>query len=182
MSEVGVVDCRTADEVRQINRRVKEFRKKFTKFGFPGETRDAQRAAEISDSNETPDGPSAEIITAPIPVFRPYAVFRETPTASDIIEIVCDFYGKTKIELLAHRRNADTAFVRHIACYLMHELTTLSCGVMGRQLRRDHSTVLYGAAKIKAALKEDSRLADELDLLKIKIAERMIARNASDAQ
>lgn len=120
-----------------------------------------------------------KIIEALIPVARPYAVFRNTPTFDDVLTVVTGFYEVRPIDLKSARRTHDITWPRHVFMFLSYELTERSYPEIGKFLGgRDHTTALHGKRKIEAALAAgDERLRDEIDLLKIKIAELMATRN-----
>lgn len=167
-----VDDCKTADDVRRIADKVRKFRQNQRLARGMSIRTEAAILPKIAE-------PPTNVIIAPIPVSNPNRVFQETPTADDILETVCAFYGTTIIDMKSARRSFDIARPRHIAMFLMKELTFLSYPQMGRKLgMRDHTTCQYGAKKVAARLKDNPRLQDEIDLLKIKIGEILTERNA----
>ncbi|MBC8597168.1 helix-turn-helix domain-containing protein [Qingrenia yutianensis] len=61
--------------------------------------------------------------------------------------------------LVSSKRSKDVAFARHIAMYIMRELTEMSTPKIGQELGgRDHSTVLNGINKVEEAINTDSSI------------------------
>ena len=75
------------------------------------------------------------------------------PTPSLIISQVCKFYSIDEVLLRGTQKNKGTAEARQIAMYLIRKLTNLSLPDIGKELARDHSTVLYAIRKVEVALK-----------------------------
>ena len=76
------------------------------------------------------------------------------PTPSLIISQVCKFYNLDESVIRGTKRNKGTAEARHIAMYLIRNLTNLSLPDIGKEFARDHSTVLYAIRKVEQALKK----------------------------
>lgn len=124
--------------------------------------------------------PPSNVIVAPIPVHRPYVVYRRWPMAEDILAVVAQFYDVTVNDILSARRQADVVKPRHVAFFLMKELTTLSFPRIARSAgRADHTTIMHGYNKILSLRGSDARLRDEIDILKIQISELMSIRNGA---
>jgi hypothetical protein len=84
------------------------------------------------------------------------------------------FYGLDHIAIMSHRRTKDVVLPRHVAMYLCREMTTRSLPDIGRFFnKRDHTTVLYACGKIERLRLTDERVADEIDVLKLRIARGM---------
>jgi len=75
-----------------------------------------------------------------------------------LIDRVAGYYGFTRAQLLSHRRTAPLALARQVAMHLLRAEGLMATRV-GRLLRRDHSTVLHGEARIRrlAARQPDVR-------------------------
>ena len=74
------------------------------------------------------------------------------PTPSLIISQVCKFYSVDESVLRGTLKNKGTAEARQVAIYLIRRLTNLSTPDIGKELNKDHSTVLYSINKINDAL------------------------------
>ena len=75
------------------------------------------------------------------------------PTAGLIINQVCKFYSVDESVLRGTLKNKGTAETRQVAIYLIRKLTNLSTPDIGKELSKDHSTVLYSINKVEKALK-----------------------------
>ena len=75
------------------------------------------------------------------------------PTPSLIINQVCKFYSIEESVLRGTLKNKGTAEARHVAVYLIRQLTNLSTPDIGKEFNRDHTTILYSTEKIETMLK-----------------------------
>ena len=74
------------------------------------------------------------------------------PTPALIISQVCKFYSMDESVLRGTLKNKVTAEARQVAIYLIRKLTNLSTPDIGKELNKDHSTILYSINKITDAL------------------------------
>ncbi len=74
------------------------------------------------------------------------------PTPGLIISQVCKFYSLDENVLRSALKNKGTAEARQVAIYLIRKMTNLSTPDIGRELSKDHSTVLYSIKKVEQAL------------------------------
>lgn len=96
------------------------------------------------------------------------------PPVPVIIQEVSKFYSVSVIDLMSARRTANIVKPRQVAMYLAKTLTLRSLPDIGRRLGgRDHTTVLHGVRKIESLLPTTDRLSDEIEILKLNIAQRM---------
>ncbi len=75
------------------------------------------------------------------------------PTPTLIISQVCKFYSIDESTLRGTLKNKGTAEARQVAIYLIRKLTNLSTPDIGKELNKDHSTVIYSINKVENALK-----------------------------
>ena len=75
------------------------------------------------------------------------------PTPSLIISQVCKFYNLDESVIRGTKRNKGTAEARHIAMYLIRNLTNLSFPDIAKEFARDHSTVVTAVQKVENMLK-----------------------------
>jgi chromosomal replication initiator protein len=68
-----------------------------------------------------------------------------------ILRAVCAEFGVTKDDLLSKKREATISQARQIAMFLLREDAGLTVARIGRELERDHSTVLHGCKRIEGA-------------------------------
>ena len=85
----------------------------------------------------------------------------------DIQRVVARHYNVTKHDLLSSRRTRTVVKPRQIAMYLAKTMTPRSLPEIGRRFGgRDHTTVLHAVRKIEGLTGEDTKLAQEVELLK----------------
>ena len=75
------------------------------------------------------------------------------PTPSLIISQVCKFYSIDESVLRGTLKNKGTAEARQVAIYLIRNLTNLSTPDIGKEVNKDHSTVIYSIRKVENAIK-----------------------------
>ena len=83
------------------------------------------------------------------------------PTPSLIISQVCKFYSIEEDVLRGTLKNKGTAEARQVAIYLIRKLTNLSTPDIGKELNKDHSTVIYSINKVENALKSGNKSLQE---------------------
>lgn len=119
---------------------------------------------------ETLDVPAqAQEISEPVnnsPVEVPgQAVKRAEELATSvwaIIDAVASFYGVRRIALLSQRRTKNLVYPRHIICFLAHTHTEASFPVIGRIMKRDHTTIIHGSQRAAAIAQTDVWFAHDL--------------------
>ena len=85
------------------------------------------------------------------------------PTPGLIISQVCKFYSIDESVLRGTLKNKGTAEARQVAVYLIRKLTNLSSPDIGKELDKDHSTILYSIKKVEEALnKGDENLRNHI--------------------
>ena len=72
--------------------------------------------------------------------------------ATVILEETAAFFGLTTDDLVSKSRSRPLTTARHVAMYLLRELTGLSLIRIGELFERDHTTALHGIKKIEALL------------------------------
>lgn len=89
----------------------------------------------------------------PQPVHRAQASIRPLADrmrqAHHVLEAVAGYCAIPVGEITGRRRDPTTVLARHVAAYLLVADCGLSSVVAGRLLHRDHSTVLYGIARVR---------------------------------
>jgi chromosomal replication initiator protein len=85
----------------------------------------------------------------------------------EIQRIVARHYNVSKQDLLSNRRTRIIVKPRQVAMYLAKTMTPRSLPEIGRRFGgRDHTTVLHAVRKIEDLTSNDTKLAQELELLK----------------
>lgn len=89
-----------------------------------------------------------------------------------IIGKVADFYGLKNEDLLNKRRDREFVHPRQIAMYLLRHELGYSFPKIGKELRRDHTTIMHGCEKIEKEIIQKSGLKQEITLIKSRIYEK----------
>ncbi len=79
----------------------------------------------------------------------------------------------TETALRGQARAKDTTFPRHIAMYLIREMTKLSLTDIGKEFQgRDHSTVINSIRRVEKKCKEDPATAEIIKDIRTNINDR----------
>jgi chromosomal replication initiator protein len=92
-------------------------------------------------------------------------------TLRQVLEVVADAYCVTVEALLRPDRSQAAVLPRWMAMYLARTTLGLSLPQIGRQMGRDHSTVLHGVRRIEAMAKHDRDFAEALRALSATVIE-----------
>lgn len=91
-------------------------------------------------------------------------------SAHKIIQIVAEFYDLKEKEIIDPSRKKEIVRPRQIAMYLLREEMKSSYPLIGKKFSgKDHTTAIYGCAKIAKELQESEVLLDEINLIKQRI-------------
>lgn len=88
-----------------------------------------------------------------------------------ICDAVASAYGLEPRRLSARERPQHIAAARHVAFYLVRDLTSLSFPEVGAYFNRDHSTIMHGIARLKQRMAEMPQLAQQVQHLRAKLAQ-----------
>lgn len=76
-----------------------------------------------------------------------------------IQEVVCEYFGLNREQLLSKSRKRDIALPRQLAMYFSKELTNATFSKIGEEMGgKDHSTVMYAVETIKDVSKIDKEI------------------------
>ncbi len=89
-----------------------------------------------------------------------------------IIRRVAEAYGTTSLELKGPCRTAAIVRIRHIAMYLVKEISKKSLPETGRRFNRDHTSILHGVRKVQHQILKDAAYAQEVAELEARILSR----------
>lgn len=73
-----------------------------------------------------------------------------------VIEAASRLFGTAAHDVLSGSRRYEDATARAVACYALHRLYRMPATYIGRQIGRDHSSVLHSCGRVG----EDARLRD----------------------
>jgi len=99
-------------------------------------------------------------------LFSPFKI----ATQKKIVQIVAEFYDLKEKDIFDKTRKKEIVKPRQIAMYLLREELKNSFPSIGRKFNdKDHTTVIYAYNKIMAELKKNSKLVEEMELIKQRI-------------
>ncbi|MGN1235106.1 MAG: chromosomal replication initiator protein DnaA [Christensenellaceae bacterium] len=93
-------------------------------------------------------------------------------TAENVLSCVCQYYHVTKDQILSGNRKADLVKARQIACYLMFDIMKLPLVTIGKQMHRDHATVIYSKDKVIDLIRKNDTIAREVDDIRSRILKK----------
>lgn len=83
-------------------------------------------------------------------------------TVERIQEVVAAHFNVSLQLLTSNKRSKEVAMARQVAMYLSRALTKSSLLDIGRQFRKDHTTVIHGHDKIKRLMESDELFKSEI--------------------
>lgn len=89
-----------------------------------------------------------------------------TPTPAQIIQEVAEAYGVPADDIRSKCRKARLSNARAVTCYLLTRRMGMTCTQAGREISRDHSTVIYQARKVDDMRKWPTMYADNLAVVR----------------
>lgn len=99
------------------------------------------------------------------------------PTLQEIMEVVCEFYAVTPHEVKSARRLHDYVHPRLVIYYLARKLTRMSMQNIGSRIGgRDHTTIISGFLRISKIIRKNEVVRDDVDELRVRIAEKVLRR------
>lgn len=88
---------------------------------------------------------------------------RKPVNLQQILRSVCNYYSVKADDLKGHKRTRELVIPRHIAMYLIYDLTKTPYMSIGDFLGgRDHTTVLHGVRKVEEELKEVAKTKQDI--------------------
>lgn len=89
-----------------------------------------------------------------------------------IQEMICDYFGIKREQLLSKTRKREIALPRQLAMYFAKEYTNATFAKIGEEMGgKDHSTVMYACETIRDVSKTDKELKKYIKDLKEKMAQ-----------
>ena len=87
-------------------------------------------------------------------------------TVDKIFAMVFKKYGIKKDDLVGKKRTKEIAFARHIAIYMIREVTEMSLPNIGKLFNRDHSTILSSVELIQKRIVNDRDFEQDIQTMK----------------
>jgi hypothetical protein len=148
---LGLQECKTAAEVRALATQVLARQRRRNRPAPP---------RRIAINDKTPEAFPVEVTRTVVFVAT---AEHPHPTFASIVGLVCDTYGKTKLDMVSKRRDATIVLPRQIICALASSLTPNSLPAIGRLLGgRDHTTVLHATRKIERMRAADPAFDEQM--------------------
>ncbi|TSC77972.1 MAG: chromosomal replication initiator protein [Parcubacteria group bacterium Gr01-1014_24] len=86
----------------------------------------------------------------------------------DVVKIVSEYYKLEEASVYEKTRKKEIVRARQVVMYLLREDFNVSYPLIGQKLGgKDHTTVIHSYLKIKADLKNDPQLSQELEQIRI---------------
>lgn len=118
--------------------------------------------------------PENQVIRKIADIRRNMVEVKLKPSLDIILHELCIFYDVMPEDILSKRRQGKIALRRQIFMYLANKMTFLTNPQIAEKMDRDHTTVIYGIAKIQNSLPE---FGDELTKLEDIIRETLKREN-----
>ncbi len=92
-------------------------------------------------------------------------------TPESIIQVVCDHFGITPLDIASQKRSRDIVIPRQIVMYLCRDMTDTPLQTIGKYMGgRDHTTIIHGSEKIAHDIDKNDSLRSTVEILKKKIS------------
>lgn len=108
--------------------------------------------------------PTRQVIERLIQDQRPLR--RTALSLVQVIKTIGAYYQVDEADLLGPRRNKEFVHPRQVMMYLLRHELSFSFPKIGRELAKDHTTIMHGVEKVERELPKNSLLQHELTALK----------------
>lgn len=81
----------------------------------------------------------------------------------NVLKYVAKKFNLEVKDIVGSGRNSDVSLARHIAMYIIRELTELSYPNIGAYFGKDHTSVIYACRKLRESTKKDPNLKRTID-------------------
>ena len=115
----------------------------------------ARRLREQHKPKPTPPAPAKQFA---MPKPPPWPIVAEDA----ILRIVSERRNIPIAVLMSRTQEKLICDARHVVMYLANDVAKRSFPQIGRQLGRDHTTIMHGVQKVRRMLRDDPRLSDEI--------------------
>ena len=102
-------------------------------------------------------------------IVSPHKEIEITPEM--ILQVVCDHYEINPQAVLSNKKTKEISVVRQIIMYLLREyINDMSLKSIAEFLgKKDHTTIMHGIGKIQNDMENDSKLKNNIDIIKKKL-------------
>ncbi|MEZ4210781.1 MAG: chromosomal replication initiator protein DnaA [Candidatus Paceibacterota bacterium] len=93
---------------------------------------------------------------------------KKSVSVQNIVKTISDFYDITEDNIYEKTRRKEIVKARQIIMYILREDFNVSYPLIGQKLGgKDHTTVTHSCLKIKNDLKEDPKLVEEIEQIRV---------------
>ncbi len=93
---------------------------------------------------------------------------KKNVSVQNIVKVISDFYDIPEDSVYEKTRRKEIVKARQIIMYILREDFSVSYPLIGQKLGgKDHTTVIHSCLKIKNDLKEDPKIVEELEQIRI---------------
>ena len=87
-------------------------------------------------------------------------------TPDRIMSVVCDHYGVKSAAIISQKKDSEIVIPRQIIMYLCKNYTDITYDAIAKMLgKKDHSTIMHGANKIKNDLADNDELRGNVEVI-----------------
>lgn len=86
-------------------------------------------------------------------------------TVEKTFQTVCDKYQVGLSDITSKKKQANIVYARHVATYILREITDLSSIEIARYFTQDHSTILSAIKTVKSKINENPAFEEEVTSL-----------------
>lgn len=91
-------------------------------------------------------------------------------TVGEIIEAALPIFGVRRHRIASKARKRREAWARFAIAWAARQLTNKSYAQIAREMRRDHSTIIYGIARAEQLRRDDPLFRKRTDALLAKLS------------
>ena len=95
-----------------------------------------------------------------------YPEKNDVVTPDRIMSVVCDHYGVKPAAIMSQKKDSEIVIPRQVIMYLCKNYTDITYDAIAKMLgKKDHSTIMHGANKIKNDLSDNDELKGNIDVI-----------------
>ena len=95
-----------------------------------------------------------------------YPEKNDVVTPDRIMSVVCDHYGVKPAAIMSQKKDSEIVIPRQVIMYLCKNYTDITYDAIAKMLgKKDHSTIMHGANKIKNDLSDNDELKGNIEVI-----------------
>ena len=95
-----------------------------------------------------------------------YPEKNDVVTPDRIMSVVCDHYGVKPAAIMSQKKDSEIVVPRQVIMYLCKNYTDITYDAIAKMLgKKDHSTIMHGANKIKNDLSDNDELKGNIEVI-----------------